>query len=68
MDGTAGSSSASGVRLGSIGPATLSGVVDALNPSPAGTLGTIRDPGDFNERATFESGQLGTIIIQIFTP
>jgi hypothetical protein len=68
MDETAGSSGASGVQLGSIGPAMLSGVVDALNPSPAGTLGTIRDPGDINERATFESGQLGTIIIQIFTP
>lgn len=68
MDETAGSSAASGVQLGSIGPAMLSGVVDALNPSPAGTLGTIRDPGDINERATFESGQLGTIIIQIFTP
>lgn len=51
-----------------VAPAPPAGVVDALNPSPAGSLGTVRDRGDTNERATFDSANLSTILIGIWTP
>ncbi|MBX6332585.1 MAG: hypothetical protein IRY91_12125, partial [Gemmatimonadaceae bacterium] len=49
-------------------PLPPTGVVEALNPSPAGMLGTIRDRGDANQRAILESGALATIFIKVFVP
>lgn len=50
-------------------PTPPAGVVDAVNPSPAGSMGTVRDPGNTNEQASFSSGdQMSTILIGIWTP
>lgn len=49
-------------------PPPPSGVVDALNPSPAGSMGTTSDHGDSNQRATLGSANLTTILIGIWTP
>jgi TolB-like protein len=46
----------------------LNGIVDALNPSPAASLGTLRDRGDTNERSAFDASAIGTLIINITTP
>ena len=43
--------------------------MDALNPSPAGSMGAVRDRGNTNEQAAFSSGdQMSTILVGIWTP
>lgn len=49
-------------------PPTPNGVLDAVNPSPAGTLGAIRDRGDASQRATIESGVPGAVNIPVYIP
>lgn len=43
-------------------------VIDALNPSPAGSLGSFRDRGDASLRAVISGGIPGSITIPIFVP
>lgn len=49
-------------------PAPPSPVVDALNPSPAGSLGAFRDRGDATQRATLNGGTPGSITIPVYIP
>lgn len=49
-------------------PVTPSAVIDALNPSPAGSLGSFRDRGDATLRATTEAKVPGSITIPIAVP
>jgi len=49
-------------------PGTPGAVVDALNPSPAGSLGSFRDRGDATLRATTESKIPGSITIPVDVP
>jgi TolB-like protein len=64
----AGSGPASAVRTSSLPSGALAGLVNALNPSPAAILGTVRDRGDLNGRAALQAQALGTIIIEITIP
>ena len=43
-------------------------VIDALNPSPAGSLGSFRDRGDGDQRAAINGGIPGSITIPVFIP
>jgi TolB-like protein len=49
-------------------PGAPSAVIDALNPSPAGSLGSFRDRGDATLRATTESKIPGSITIPVVVP
>lgn len=49
-------------------PVTPGSVIDALNPSPAGSLGSFRDRGDATMRATTESKVPGSITIPVAVP
>ncbi|HEX6807782.1 MAG TPA: CsgG/HfaB family protein [Gemmatimonadaceae bacterium] len=49
-------------------PVTPGSVIDALNPSPAGSLGSFRDRGDATLRATTESKVPGSITIPVAVP
>jgi TolB-like protein len=49
-------------------PGAPSAVIDALNPSPAGSLGSFRDRGDATLRATTESKIPGSITIPVAVP
>ncbi len=49
-------------------PGPPGAVVDALNPSPAGSLGSFRDRGDATLRATTESKIPGSITIPVVVP
>lgn len=62
---TSQSSSGPGAR---IPPRVVSGVVQALNPSPAAALGAVRERGDANVQAMLQHGSSATIIINILIP
>ncbi|HEY7878015.1 MAG TPA: CsgG/HfaB family protein [Gemmatimonadaceae bacterium] len=47
---------------------TPSPVVDALNPSPASSLGTFSDHGDASQRAIIAGGIPGSLNIPVFVP
>lgn len=49
-------------------PVTPGSVIDALNPSPAGSLGSFRDRGDATLRATTEATVPGSITIPVAVP
>ena len=49
-------------------PGAPGAVIDALNPSPAGSLGSFRDRGDATLRAITESGIPGSITIPVAVP
>ena len=49
-------------------PVTPGSVIDALNPSPAGSLGSFRDRGDATLRATTESKVPGSVTIPVAVP
>jgi len=49
-------------------PVTPGAVIDALNPSPAGSLGSFRDRGDATLRATTEGKIPGSITIPVAVP
>ncbi|MDQ6828047.1 MAG: CsgG/HfaB family protein [Gemmatimonadota bacterium] len=46
----------------------MSGLVDGVNPSPAGDLGAFADRGNRSARAAFEGSAFGNIFIVVFTP
>ena len=50
------------------GPVTPGSVIDALNPSPAGSLGSFRDRGDATLRATTEAKVPGSVTIPVAIP
>lgn len=49
-------------------PVTPGSVIDALNPSPAGSLGSFRDRGDATLRATTEAKVPGSVTIPVAVP
>jgi len=51
-----------------VAPVTPGSVIDALNPSPAGSLGSFRDRGDATLRATTEAKVPGSITIPVSVP
>jgi len=53
---------------GVAGPVTPGSVIDALNPSPAGSLGSFRDRGDATLRATTEAKVPGSVTIPVAIP
>lgn len=65
---SASSPNGASVAAAAAAPVTPGAVVDALNPSPAGSLGSFRDRGDATLRATTESKVPGSITIPVAVP
>ena len=56
------------VTTATTAPVTPGAVIDALNPSPAGSLGSFRDRGDATLRATTEAKVPGSVTIPVAIP